>query len=91
MNNKAFKGDKIVTPIFHPTSAIAPGNIIINNKCGLTARIFSAEGTGKTPNKDAPTVITIAVIVPSKQLNVEYRNFDIMKLYKNLKVDHHGI
>lgn len=35
MNNNEFNGDSILTPMFQPTSAMTPGYIIINNKCGL--------------------------------------------------------
>ena len=41
-----FKDDNILTPKFHPNSAISPGKIIINNKCGVTFLTSSTVGTG---------------------------------------------
>jgi hypothetical protein len=76
MNNSPFNGDNILTPIFQPSNARTPGNIIINNKCGLTALMLLSDGTDIYPNSVAPTTRTTAVIVPSKQLNVEYRKAD---------------
>lgn len=71
MNSSPFNGDRMLTPMFQPSSAMTPGNIIINNKCGAVAFKSAAVGTSTAPNIEAPAVMIIAVTVPSKQLNVE--------------------
>ena len=76
MNNSPFNGDSILTPIFQPSNAMTPGKIIINNKCGLTALMLLSDGSDMNPNSVATATRTMAVIVPSKQLNVEYRKTD---------------
>lgn len=76
MNNNEFNGDSILTPMFQPTSAMTPGYIIINNKCGLADITASPDGKDIYPDNVAITTIRVAVTVPSKQLNVEYRKAD---------------